>query len=167
MAAAKHARRHLRVEVGNRIDGGGERHGKMRHGTAPSFFGITGLANKVLSIIGKQIANDALNQVPFKAIVSRWDGCVGGEQGPLGQLISGPTLTKHLEHRKGAVPFVQVHPFDVVAEGLQGMHATHAQEVFLSNRCRRRLHRDGSEANKFCRVVGMKRVEEIHGNAVP
>ena len=126
MAAAEHARCHLGVEVRDRIDGGGERHCKMRHGTPAAFFGIPGLANKILCIIREQLANDALNEVPFETIVSRWDGCVGGEQGSLCQLISGPTLTKHLEHCKGAVAFVQVHPFDVMAEGLKRVHATHA-----------------------------------------
>ena len=103
----------------------------MGHRTPPTFFGVASVPDKLLGVVGKEVADDVSNELPVKSVVSSWNRGVGGEQGALRQFIPIPSLLEHLKHGEGAVAFVEMHSNKIVAERLKRSNTAHAQEVFL------------------------------------
>ena len=84
-----------------------------------------------------------------------------GEEGFGSERFPRPALAKHLKHCKGAVTFVQVHAFELVAQRLQGAYTTDAQQVFLPDACAVITSvKPCTQANEVGRVVGVAGIEK-------
>ena len=58
-----------------------------------------------------------------------------------------------------------MHACKVVSEGLERLHAANTQEVFLTDTgAVIATVQSCSEANKICRIVGVKGIEEVNGD---
>ena len=133
VGAPKHRGGYLSVQIGDGIDRRRQCYGKVRHGAAATFLGVACVADEVLGILGQQITDDLSNQRPRKSVVARRHRRVRGEQGPLCEFFSAPTLAQHFQHGKRAVPFVEVHARKVMPQGLKGLNTANAEQVFLSD----------------------------------
>ena len=127
-------------------------------------FRISCLSDKFSGIAWKQITHHVLDQGPLETVVSCGYRRVGGEQGALRKLLSCPALVEHLQHGKGAMALVEMHPGEIVAECLERSDTTNTQQVLLAHTCAIIAPIEASaEANKFSRVVWVERVKEVHG----
>ena len=155
----EHRHRHVRVQLRHGVHRSRQSDAEVAHGTGHI------VAAQGLGVRWKQVAKHGFNVGPREAVVPCGHGRVGGEEGACGQLIAAPAAVEHLKRSEGAVPFVEVKSVDDDAQGVQGAHTTHAEEVLLSD-----AHQvvaavqAVTETSVFGRVLVVPGVEEIHGD---
>ena len=105
----------------------------MGHGASSTFLVVTSVLDQGSGIIWQQFANDILDPAPFEPVLASRNRRVGCEQCSLRLFLAGPSLSKHFQHGKGAVPLIEVHAGKGVPEGLEGLYAAYPHQVFLAD----------------------------------
>ena len=142
--AGPHGAGNFAVQRGNGI--GAPREAEAEHGHAETFVAFGILASQGHeTLLGKterlaQRSEMLFDQIGIEAIVAGGHGSVGRKHhftgNPRHGLLEADALFIHalanrFEHRKSAMPFVEVQDARSDAEGFQGAQAAHAEQQFL------------------------------------
>ena len=130
---AKHARGNLGIEVGDSVHARDQSDGEVGHGAPPPLLRVASVSDELLCVIGQQFPDNLLNQLPCKSVMAGRNRRVGREQRALFEFLSTPALAEHLQHRKRAVPLVQMQTCDIMAKLLEGANAANPEQVLLTH----------------------------------